>query len=189
VGLAYCDDTLERRIMRLSNIRWHLEKMAVLELHVCKIEEGDGRAPVSVRQNLPPVQIMLMKDRSNTPQAWQLRESPAKRRKRFIRHVLRGIDVNICRGVLDLETRTIHFPLDDMTYDYVRAGQFWVNVPVVMQNDTATARARKFSRRGFRYLGTYNEFTLNLWLRDGNQRLQDVADPNLHFMNYDAIIH
>jgi hypothetical protein len=72
-----------------------------------------------------------------------------------------------------------------MTYDYVRAGQFWV----MMQFDTATTRAKKFTRRGFHFLGTYNEFTLNLWLRDANQRFQDVADPNLHFMNYDAIIH
>jgi hypothetical protein len=106
-----------------------------------------------------------------------------------MRRVLRGIDINICRGVLILGTRTIYYPLDDMTYEYVRTGRFWLNVPVVMRNDNPTERAKKFRRRGFRYLGTYNEFFRELWLRDGDQRFQGVTDPNQQFMNYDAIIH
>jgi hypothetical protein len=185
--LAICPDNSSQTVLQISPIRYFLEKIAVLELYVCSVERGDDGRRVLVRENLPPVRLTLLKDR-NTHQRWAVGNSIEAKRTKFRLNVVRGIDVNVNRGILILKTRTIIYPLDADTYHYVRSGRFFVYPSLIARGNTET-RVSCFRARGFLYLGDYNPFHCVLQIDDGNQTVQGVNDPNLYFLAFDAIIH
>jgi hypothetical protein len=184
-GLDYCDDSSSRAVLRLSGIRYDLEKVAVAEL---KIRVTDPQRAQKAAE-LPVVQVIFMKERGPSPPRWVIGNTTNKRRKNFGLRVLKGMDLNICRCCLNLEDRTIQFPTDRRIYDYIRTGRFY-NSPRLTDSNN---RISKFKSRGFFYLGSYDEFNNVLRIKDGsgNNRTvhHDVANPHQYFLPYDAIIN
>jgi hypothetical protein len=182
-GLDFCDDSSSRAVLRLSGIRYDLEKVAVAEL---KIRVTDPER-ANKAADMPVVQVMFMREHAPAPPRWVIGNTTNRRRKDFRLRVLKGMDLNICRCCLDLEDRTIHFPTDRRIYDYIRTGRFY-NSPRLTKSDS---RISKFTSRGFFHLGSYDEFNKVVTIKDGtgnDQAIQDVNNPHSYFLPYDAII-
>jgi hypothetical protein len=182
-GLAFETDGPDLDEHFPGSLAWYpkLERVSVADLQVCVVENNPGEPPTNVKQDLPPVRLIFYKDhRRPIPNVTM---GPEIRREFFERLIAQRMNVNICRGSLLLETRTIWFPDDIETYKYIRSGRFFVD-RAVTSPELCRDRSHEYCRRGFELVGWYDPRDKVLWrMKCSPHKIKNVTDPNKYFLN------
>jgi hypothetical protein len=135
-----------------------------------------------------PIHLMFMKNRRNVAHRpfLALGDSISVRRHDFFCRVLNTIDVNICRCCFLLPSRVICSPGNPSVYKYIRTGRFFVFSRYTLGRKNA--QIKKYQRRGFLYLGTYDDYFRQLYIAKGDHTVDGVASPNDCYLDFDVII-
>jgi hypothetical protein len=97
-----------------------------------------------------------------------------RKRGNWVDDILDSYDINVCKGMLDIDTRRISYPIsDEYTFFFVRARKFYYELR--SNNRDAGQRILKYTRRGFEHVAYFD--------RTGDE------EEILHILADNTIVH